>query len=76
MMMVMTSDAFNQSIQTIHTLSIYFITGIYIFPIHHCAVMKAHVYWVKIPLFEKGAFHLPYNMTFLRKESFWEAFVL
>ncbi len=28
------------------------------------------------PLFEDGAFHLHFYMTVLRRESFWEAFVL
>ncbi len=54
MMMVMNSDAFNRSIQTIHTHSICFIDSKYIFSIHHRPVMKAHVYWDKIPLLEGG----------------------
>ncbi len=54
MMVVMTSDAFTRSVQTIHTHSIYFITS-YIYPILHSLAMKAHVYWLKIPLFEEGA---------------------
>ncbi len=50
MMMIMTSDAFTRSIQTIHTHSIYFIASKYVFSIHHCPVMEALVFLGKIPI--------------------------
>ncbi len=58
MMIIINSDAFTRSVQTIHSHSIDVIPSKSIFPHHHCPVMKDHVYLGKITSFEGGALNV------------------